>query len=215
MLQSFVYFTFLSQKTVFDYFITIIVVLVFMLGLHSIYIWGSKNFVNPSRGLATILDHKFPYRPGWVWVYISIYPVIVVTTYTTKDMQQFTYSLFSYFLLMIILMAFYLLFPVRMPSSWHRYKGNDISEKLLKLIRREDTSRNCFPSLHVSAATLTAFHIMFNLPQLGLWPLLYPLLISASVLFTKQHFIMDIPPGFIVGWLVFAVYKYAYLNTII
>ena len=205
---------FLSHRAIFDYFIIIIITLVFMLGVHSIYMWGSTNFGNPARGIATIFDHKFPYRPGWVWVYVSIYPIIIITSYTAKDMQQFTYGLFSYFMLIIILMVFYLLFPVRMPSSWHRYKGNKASERLLRLIRKGDTSRNCFPSLHVSAATLTAYHVMFNLPQFGLWPLAYPILISLSVLFTKQHFIMDAPPGFIVGWVVFGVYKYVYINSL-
>lgn len=34
---------------------------------------------------------------------------------------------------------------------------------------------------------------------------LYPVLISLSAIFTKQHYLADIPPGFVFGWLAHAV----------
>ena len=45
------------------------------------------------------------------------------------------------------------------------------------------------------------------LPQLGPWAWAFPVLIAVSCLFTKQHYIVDLPAGAALGWLVYQAYR--------
>jgi len=61
----------------------------------------------------------------------------------------------------------------------------------LALVQRFDARSNCFPSVHVSVATLTALH---------------GTLIAVSCVLTKQHYLIDLPAGLLCGWLSFVLY---------
>jgi len=61
--------------------------------------------------------------------------------------------------------------------------------------------------MHTSVATLTALHLW---PMLGGWVLLFPALIGLSCLYTKQHYIVDVPAGALLGGLVFGLFKLIY-----
>ena len=54
---------------------------------------------------------------------------------------------------------------------------------------------------------LTALHLA---PQLGGWAYTFPVLIALSCLFTKQHYVLDLPAGAVLGWLVFQFFRLAY-----
>jgi membrane-associated phospholipid phosphatase len=64
--------------------------------------------------------------------------------------------------------------------------------------------------MHVSVSTLTAFHLHQNLPlEIGAYSLLsflFPLLIAISALFTKQHYIVDLAPGAVLGYVNYKIY---------
>ncbi|MBS3104816.1 phosphatase PAP2 family protein [Candidatus Woesearchaeota archaeon] len=202
----------ISQQTALDYVISIIIAILFMRGIHDLYLFAYKHRLAKVKNLEIFVDSWFSYKPNWVWVYVSLYPVIIISAYTTKSINQFTYSLFSYFILALILMIFYILFPVKVPEKWHKvlHRGNSFPEKMMISVRKFDAPGNCFPSMHVSAATLTVLHLMANLPQLGIIPLIYLLLISMSVLYTKQHYIADIIPGYVVGWISYKIFESLY-----
>lgn len=67
-----------------------------------------------------------------------------------------------------------------------------------------DDRSNSFPSMHCSVATLTALHIF---PSLGVAVFAFPGLIALSCLFTKQHFVIDIPAGIALGWFTFELFR--------
>jgi membrane-associated phospholipid phosphatase len=71
-------------------------------------------------------------------------------------------------------------------------------------VQRFDARSNSFPSMHVSVAVLTAFHLQ---PHLGLLALAFPGLIALSCLFTKQHYFLDLPAGALLGWFTFSSYS--------
>jgi len=52
--------------------------------------------------------------------------------------------------------------------------------------------------MHTSVAMLTALHLQ---PHLGAWVWTFPLLIAASCVFTKQHYVIDLPAGAGLGWM--------------
>jgi membrane-associated phospholipid phosphatase len=58
--------------------------------------------------------------------------------------------------------------------------------------------------MHTSVARLTALHLY---PILGTWVFAFPVLIGLSCLFTKQHYVVDIPAGGVLGWLAFQAFQ--------
>jgi membrane-associated phospholipid phosphatase len=78
-----------------------------------------------------------------------------------------------------------------------------LSERYLAFVQRFDAPSNSFPSMHTSVAMLTALHLY---DRHGIAALAFPALIGLSCLFTKQHYLIDIPAGAVLGWLAHTVY---------
>ena len=112
----------------------------------------------------------------------------------------------SFFVLLAGQMVFFLFFPVETPPHWRKYnRGQSLSERFLAFVHRFDAPNNCFPSMHVSVATLTAFHAAASL---GNAAFAFPVLIAASCAFTKQHYLLDLPAGAALGWGAYCVFQW-------
>jgi len=95
--------------------------------------------------------------------------------------------------------------PVTTPPHWRAYnRERTLSERFLAVVQRIDAPTNSFPSMHVSVAMLTALHLV---PHVGAAALAFPLVIALSCLFTKQHYVMDLPAGALLGLGSFAAYQ--------
>ena len=102
-------------------------------------------------------------------------------------------------------MLFFLFVPVTTPPHWRAYnRERTLSERFLAVVQRIDAPSNSFPSMHVSVAMLTAMHLV---PHLGTMAFAFPLAIALSCLFTKQHYVIDLPAGAVLGWWSFAAYR--------
>jgi membrane-associated phospholipid phosphatase len=72
-----------------------------------------------------------------------------------------------------------------------------------------DKLRNSLPSMHVSVAMMVDLTIGANWPIAGYVGALFPLLIATSALKTKQHYVVDVIPGALLGAAVFFGWRYA------
>jgi membrane-associated phospholipid phosphatase len=187
-----------------------LVVTVFLIfGIYQFYFWCQRNALGRPREFRTAVDDAIPYRPGWVWIYSCLYyPVIVYINFVMASPAHFLHVAMSYVLLLAGQMAFFTTMPVAVPVEWRAYnQRRDLSERFLALVQRFDDRSNSFPSMHVSVATLTTLHL---LPQLGPWAWMFPVLIAVSCLFTKQHYVIDLPAGAGLGWLAFEAYRFLF-----
>jgi membrane-associated phospholipid phosphatase len=124
---------------------------------------------------------------------------------TVPSPDQFTRLVISYVLLLGLQVTLFLAFPVETPEAWRRQnRGRTWSERFLMFVQRFDSRGNSFPSMHTSVATLTAMHLY---PQLGEWAFAFLVLIALSYLFTKQHYVIDVPAGAALGWVVFRIFR--------
>jgi membrane-associated phospholipid phosphatase len=141
----------------------------------------------------------------WVWVYSFLYyPAILYVNLVMKSAEQFTRVACSYLLLLALQAVFFLGFPVRTPPAWRSANaGGTRSERFLALVQRFDAPTNSFPSMHTSIAMLTALHLA---PKLGPGAFLFPVLIGLSCVLTKQHYLVDVPPGAALGWMAYQAY---------
>ena len=189
-----------------DYVVNSVLSIFLIVGAYQFYFWCQRNYVTEPRQLKLPVDDWIPFHPHWVWIYSFLYyPGIIYLNWTIASARHFTHVASSYLLLLLLQMLFFLLFPVATPGHWREFGGRDsLSGRFLALVQRFDAESNSFPSMHTSVAMLTALHF---LPSLGAIALLFPVLIGLSCLFTKQHYVVDVPAGAVLGWLSFRIYE--------
>lgn len=189
-----------------DYVIHLTLSAFLVIGVYQFYFWCQRNQLTEPRELRLAVDDRIPYWPAWVWIYSFLYyPVILYTNLIVESPRHFTHLAISYLLLLGFQMTFFLAFPVVTPEDWRACnRRRTWSERFLALVQKFDARSNSFPSMHTSVAMLTALHLY---PKLGMWVFAFPLLIGLSCLFTKQHYLIDVPAGAALGWLAFQVFR--------
>lgn len=188
-----------------DYAIHLAMSVFLIFGVYQFYFWCQRHPRGSAQHFATTLDDRIPYRPRWVWIYSFLYyPAIVYLNWTVTSPRHFNHLAMSFFVLLAGQMAFFVFFPVETPTRWRDLnRGRSLSERFLLFVRKFDAPSNCFPSMHVSVATLTAFHAR---PWVGPAAYAFPVLIALSCLFTKQHYLLDLPAGAALGWGAYRVF---------
>ncbi len=189
-----------------DRFAQLILSIFLIVGGYQFYFWCQTNpLARRKRQLRMEFDDAIPYRPSWVWIYsFFCYPVILFITITTASSRQFLYVAMSYIVLLLLQMMVFVIFPVETPLEWRTCNaGGSHSERFLAMLQRYDKPANSFPSMHTSMAVLTALHLQ---PAGGVAVFAFPALIALSCLYTKQHYIVDLPAGALLGWLTFRVF---------
>jgi len=190
-----------------DYLIHLTLSIFLIIGVYQFYFWCQRHYLARPRFLKLPADDWIPYRPHWVWIYSCLYyPVILYINWVIESPGEFTHIAASYLVLLGLQMAFFLFFPVETPESWRTInQRRSVSERFLSLVQRFDAASNSFPSMHVSVAMLTALHLY---SYLGPWVVSFPALIALSCLFTKQHYLIDVPAGAALGWVTFYAYRW-------
>jgi membrane-associated phospholipid phosphatase len=192
-----------------DYFIALISAFVMIVGGYQFYFFVQRHHLGEPRQFSTILDDHVPFRPGWVWIYSGLYyPIILFLVFTQASFTAFNHTAFSFLVLLAMQCTVFFLFPVRIPDRWRDYHvDGSPSRRMLAFVHRFDNLSNSIPSMHVSVATLTAIHLYDTLaPGLGDFALLsygFPVLIAMSAVLTKQHYLVDLVPGAVFGWLAY------------
>ena len=182
-----------------DYLVHLLMTVFLIFGIYQFYFWCQRQQWVAPRHFAAVLDDHIPYQPSWAWVYSFLYyPAILYLNWIVTSPRHFNHLAMSFFILLAGQMAFFLLLPVETPARWRTLiTGKRASERFLLYVQKFDSPRNCFPSMHVSVATLTAFHAVGTLGPVAF---AFPVLIAISCVFTKQHYLVDLPAGAALGW---------------
>ncbi len=190
--------------TLTDYCINILLSIILIVGCYQFYFWCQRRTWVKTRRYHSPIDEAIPFQPWWVWIYSFLYyPAIIYLNLLVSDSREFTYMAASFILLLLLQMVFFVLLPVETPTHWRDHgKRDGLSVRFLRFVQKYDKSSNCFPSMHTSVAMLTA---MYAMPYVGLWGLLFPILIALSCAFTKQHYLIDLPAGAALGLGVFYI----------
>ena len=157
----------------------------------------------------TGIDDKIPFEPYFVWVYLSLFPVMVYTLlWELRWHRGFRRTLLSYFIFVLLSSVFYVLIPSVYPVP---PAPNDagVSGIVISWIHSFDHG-NTFPSGHTAFSLLTLMAIWreagsFRRFAYSIWFIL----ILASTLLLKQHYIVDLLSGIVVAILCKAIAKYA------
>ena len=154
----------------------------------------------PIRFPLSPVDRWIGFSPHWVWVYQSIYGIVILPYLATKRDEIRRYAL-GFALIMLMSFTCFMLFPVVCPRTQQPHASG-----MYGFLIRYDLPYNTFPSLHMAVATysaLVATHVTRGNIHRVLRVLLpaWILLIGCSALATKQHYSVDLLPGVLLGWI--------------
>lgn len=202
-----------------DRLLEIPLVIVLIIGGYQFYFWAQRQTFYPARVLLTRFDSWVTFDPRWVWIYSGLYyPMIVLAALSVNSWREFSWVVGNFLLLLAVQMIFFIRFPVAIPDDWRtnyvvdfKKKRHPRSGKFLDLVWHYDKMRNSMPSMHVSVATMVDLTIHANWPTVGILGVCFPVLIAVSALKTKQHYVVDVVPGALLGGLVFVVYRWAFM----
>lgn len=202
--------------TDFDRILECFITVVLIVGGYQFYFWAQRRTHPPARYFETRLDGMIRFDPRWVWIYSGLYyPMILLAALSVPTWEAFAKCVGCFLSLLAIQVTFFTLWPVAIPASWrtlpHVSEARNTyprSMQMLDLVWSYDKLRNSLPSMHVSVAMMVDLTIGANWPLAGYVGLLFPLLIATSALKTKQHYVVDVVPGAMLGAVVFFAWRY-------
>jgi len=149
------------------------------------------------------IDNKIPLIPLFIIPYLLHHPGVIFTGIVLWNTPHISLFLLSLIISYIIAVIFWYYIPngVRRPPAIHTSFFTPWINKLYK----HDGDTNGFPSAHIFVALLCGQYLSLAFPQF-IFPIWASIsLVVVSVLFTKQHYIIDIAGGVVVYFISFYV----------
>jgi hypothetical protein len=160
---------------------------------------------------ATWLDRAVPFRPGATWWYVSWYVMLCVSPAllaTRKQLRQYAAGICVNGLVanLVFLLS---------PTGVARPVSNDGLDWVYRTVVTFDRPVNACPSLHAALAVFTTLWFArlcraeprLPLRRPGLWAAamwLWTAVIFYATLATRQHVVLDLLAGSVLGWLSYA-----------
>jgi membrane-associated phospholipid phosphatase len=173
----------------------------------------SRNSAN-AHILATTLDNQIPFIACSVWAYLLVLSCALLPLFVVRCSGLFRRTAIAYVLVIAVSLVFFMVFPVssiqlRVPPT--RLDLARFSDWTVSLLYSVDPPYNLFPSLHLSIATLATLSVWKARRSCGVAAFLSVGFAGASVSTLKQHCLIDVVGGLVlgafVGALILAPYK--------
>lgn len=187
-----------------SYLIFTSILAIVIVGGYQLFFWTEYNNTKFKKiNFHISLDDRIPFLPEFIWIYsLSYYAVIGLVVSTLPTLEKGLEYIFGGVVLLTIQCFIFYFFPSTVPESWRNYKSNTRSKKFLHLVQALDSGRNCMPSMHMSVTTYVSLLLY---PAISYYAFLFILIIAVSCLVVKQHVLLDLPPGILLGWLVYVI----------
>ena len=159
----------------------------------------------PQTMPALPIDEWMPVLPWSAWAYFSLWFFICAPLALMMDRAVMLHYLGGALLLSIIGLGIFFFYPTAVPAwniDWSLYPT-------LEFLKNSDNAGNACPSLHVGFATFSGCWLVWLIRRIGLPPIwvaltfIWGLVIIISTLTTKQHVLIDVIFGFLLGAMVF------------
>lgn len=146
-------------------------------------------------------DHWVPLTPWAYLVYISLWVYVSIPPALMAEFRSLAHYGAWMLAMCMLCLAIFWFYPTQTPSfgiDWRLYPG-------LSQIKSVDAGGNAWPSLHVASAVFSAFWLQRILTSVRApaWPkwlnALQCLAIAWSTLATRQHVVLDVMAGALIG----------------
>ena len=169
-------------------------------------------FIDNATVIRCALDDQIPFIGEFILVYIYWLPFYMGTIIYMMlyDPPVFIRGMCTFILIFTITKLIFIFFPSTIDMRPDPVPGSPAIAGLVRFIYAHDSGENCFPSEHVLAAVIVLFMAFDSKRTSKPWVRIYftvsTLLITLSVMFVKQHSILDViaaVPLLAAGWLLF------------
>ncbi len=180
------------------------VCLTVMLSTQMMVYYGTRILL-PGRTLHVMtcaLDDRIPFLPGWVTVYFAAFLSWAVSViWILSESRPVAYRLTAaYPLALAVSAVVFLVYPGTMVRP--EIVGSGFFADWMRFLYRVDSPTNLCPSLHVLISYF-CWRGTFGCRRIPRWykgfNLLFLILVCCSILFVKQHAVVDIPAALVIG----------------
>lgn len=170
-----------------------------------------------ARQLITAVDHQIPFVEIFVVPYLLWYAFIFLMFiyFCIYDRAIYYRTLLSFCIGMLVCYVIYFFFQTTVPRP--ELMGNGILTSMVKYVYGADQPFNCFPSIHV----LSSYLMILGIRHSKLWTIKKDIIVSTiaysiilSTLFVKQHVVLDVVAGVLLGSLLFKLFYYLEAETV-
>jgi membrane-associated phospholipid phosphatase len=164
----------------------------------------------PTYAPEIALDRVFSLQPAWMIVYSSLYVfIILLPVLVVREPALFRRGLQGYLMVMLVAYAVFLLYPTAAPRPAEVVRDG-FAAWSLRLVYSIDPPYNCFPSLHVAYAYVSALTCYRVHRGVGVVAGFWAALIGVSTLYTKQHYVADVVVGVLAAYVAYLLFLRGY-----
>ena len=162
------------------------------------YIWASKGHQTSDIINGTLpIDHVIPLIPEFIIPYMLGYLFVLIPIFLFNHKQDYYRGVFMFIFTLSIAFILFKIFPVHMSKTYAL--GSDSFSQLTYFQQKNDTSFNNCPSLHVTLNLYCWGLLLIKFGKKMLWLAWIPAAIIISTLFVKQHLVIDVVGGILLG----------------
>lgn len=178
-----------------------------LLAIVPVYLFLPGNFqwqVIHSPELA--LDRAIPLVPAWSLIYGALYAFLIISpVFVVREPKHARRMFSAYLAVWLIAYIFFVLYPTRAPRP-SVVVGEGFAFWGLRFLYDSDPPYNCLPSIHVAHSFVSALAAYGVHKGVGVFMAFCAALVALSVLFTKQHYVLDIVGGVLLAVLSYFVF---------
>ncbi|RJO72436.1 MAG: phosphatase PAP2 family protein [Myxococcales bacterium] len=160
----------------------------------------------PMNTLFWPYDHLVPFRPEFVYVYLTVYWMFLVALLGAKQPDESRVTFKAGMYLLVVCMTVFIFYPVAYPRP--EIAIDSLASWGLSIVYAADKPNNCFPSMHCAMVMLAGVVGLRRNRFTGLLLFIGAVEIGFSTLFTKQHFIADVLGGFSLALISYGIVAY-------
>ncbi|MER2544589.1 MAG: phosphatase PAP2 family protein [Candidatus Accumulibacter phosphatis] len=152
---------------------------------------GTLRLVKPTTLVPGALDTIVPFVDWTVWIYLTQFLLLPSAIACARDDTDRSRTFYAMLLATVVASVIFLAWPTQIARETPAAAG--LTGLAWRLLHLADPPANCFPSLHVALAVIAARALWRRgaVVVAAIWPIL----IAASTLSTRQHVASDVAGG--------------------
>ncbi len=179
----------------------------FLIALPGYLLINAFYSVESPANLKLSIDDQIPFLPWTISIYYWIYILIFFPIFMIRDFELFLAGSKAYGFGIAISFFTFLIYPVVIERPvLTDYKN--FFEWWVLLNYTIDKPTALFPSMHVSNAFLSSIVVLPWSKRIGFIANLFSFCICLSTLTVKQHFVLDVVAGFLLGGISYLIFVF-------
>lgn len=165
-------------------------------------VYGGANWISSRHNyripLQTQIDDSIPFVPAAAIIYLSLFPMLWLSLFVFRSPMQLQEFARALSVITLIAGIGFVLVPVEAIAMGSA--GTGIVANIFRTADYVNLTNNYFPSLHVGMAVVCAISYSHSAsPSASVFYWLWAALIALATLLTRQHYVIDVVAGGLLG----------------